>query len=185
MSAREKKSSLRATLLARRDALSHDMATLCEEKMRRRLSRLGAYSSARTVALYSSEGSEVPTRSMVLAALAEGRRVCLPRVRGGAIEFAAVSGPGDLVRGPLGIDEPSPRCEACGEPDMAVVPAVGVTREGARLGRGGGHYDRFLAGYGGASAALAFSVQVVRSVPEEGHDRRVGWVITEDATYGP
>lgn len=153
--------------------------------MRRRLARLRAYSSARTVALYCSEGSEAPTRSMVLAALSEGRRVCLPRVRGGAIELASVSGPGDLVRGALGIDEPSPACEACGEPDVAVVPAVGVTREGARLGRGGGHYDRFLAGYGGASVALAFSVQVVRALPEEAHDRRVGWVITEDATFGP
>jgi len=185
MSAREKKSSLRATLLARRDALSHDMAMLCEERVRRRLARLGAYARARTVALYCSEGSELPTRSMVLAALSEGRRVCLPRMRSGAIELAAVSGPGDLVDGPAGIQEPSSACEACGGPDVAVVPAVGVTKEGARLGRGGGHYDRFLAGYGGASVALAFSVQVVRSVPEEAHDRRVGWVITEDATYGP
>lgn len=185
MSAREKKASLRATLLSRRDALSHDLATLCEERMRRRLSRLGAYSSARTVALYCSEGSEAPTGPMALAAIAGGRRVCLPRVRGGELEFASVSGPGDLVRGPLGIDEPSPKCEACGDPDIAIVPAVGVTREGARLGRGGGHYDRFLAGYGGVSVALAFSVQVVRSVPEEAHDRRVDWVITEDATFGP
>ncbi|MDD9842879.1 MAG: 5-formyltetrahydrofolate cyclo-ligase [Thaumarchaeota archaeon] len=184
MSAREKKSSLRATLLARRDALSHDMATICEERVRRRLSRLGAYSGARTVALYCSEGSEVPTQSIVLAALSEGRRVCLPRVRGETIEFAAVSGPGDLVDGAAGIREPSPRCEACDGADVAVVPAVGVTREGARLGRGGGHYDRFLAGFGGVSVALAFSVQVVRSVPEEAHDRRVDWVITEDATFG-
>jgi len=106
-------------------------------------------------------------------------------MRSGAIELAAVSGPGDLVDGPAGIQEPSSACEACGGPDVAVVPAVGVTKEGARLGRGGGHYDRFLAGYGGPSVALAFSVQVVRSVPEEAHDRRVGWVITEDATYGP
>ena len=127
MSAREKKSSLRATLLARRDALSHDMATICEERVRRRLSRLGAYSGARTVALYCSEGSEVPTQSIVLAALSEGRRVCLPRVRGETIEFATVSGPGDLVAGAAGIREPSPRCEACGGADVAVVPAVGVT----------------------------------------------------------
>lgn len=185
MPADSKKAALRATLIARRDAISHDMASLCEEQALRRLRRLRAYAGSRTVACYCSAGGELPTRRIILDALSGGRRVCLPRVRGGALEFAAVSGPGDLVRGGLGVDEPAPHCEACDGADIAIVPAVGVTREGARLGRGGGHYDRFLSSFSGVSVALAFSVQVVRTLPEEAHDVRVAWVLTEDASFGP
>ncbi len=185
MSVEAKKAALRTTLGARRDALSHDMVALCEEHVRRRLVRIGAYKESRTIACYWSAEGELPTRRVVLGALSEGRRVCLPRVRNGELEFAAVSGPDDLVRGGLGMREPAPHCEPCGTADIAIVPAVGLTREGVRLGRGGGHYDRFLAGFAGVSIALAFSIQVVRSLPEDAHDMSVDWVVTEDSAFGP
>lgn len=177
----DKKSALRKTLLERRDALSHDMIQACEAQMRRHIARIPAYAAAGTVGYYYAEGSEAPTRAMIQDSLSSGRRVCLPRtLEGGTLEFAEVRGPGDLAEGRFGIMEPSPSCDMCGAPDALVVPAVGITLAGERLGRGRGYYDRFLAGYGGASIALAFSVQVVRSVPLDEWDRRVSWVITED-----
>ena len=182
MSQEAKKSALRKTLLARRDALSHDMIQVCEKQVRKHLSRIPAYSEAKSVACYYATSSEVPTRRIILDLLSRGRQVCLPRIRDDSeIEFAAVDGSGDLVEAEFGIMEPSERCSACEAPELVLVPVVGVTPYGARLGRGRGHYDKFLAGYRGVSVALAFSIQVVRSIPEDPWDRRVTWVVTEDS----
>ncbi len=175
-----KKPALRKTLLERRDGLSHDMIMLCERQIRRHISKIPGYRDAQTIGCYFAEGSEVPTRQIILEARSAGRLVCLPRVSNGALEFAAVEGPGDLVEGSLGIMEPHARCDPCPAPDVLLVPAVGVSHNGARLGRGGGHYDRFLDAYSGISVALAFTVQLVHNIPEQDWDRRVSWVVTED-----
>lgn len=180
MSQNNKKYALRKTLLERRDALSYDMINVCEKQICRHLPKIPQYSKAKTLACYFATGSEVPTREIILDARSLGCRVCLPRVHDDTLEFAIVNGPSDLVEGKFGIMEPSTLCDVCAKPDIALIPAVGVSLDGARLGRGRGYYDRFLAGFAGVSVVLAFSVQVVRTIPEDSWDRRVSWVVTED-----
>ena len=114
---------------------------------------------------------------------------------GGALEFRTVDGPGALERagsGPFGTTEPREGCPACGpgEMDLVIVPAVGVSMDGTRLGHGGGHYDRFLAGLGGRGGgggppvmALAFARQVVGSIPAAPHDVPVDVVVTERGLF--
>ena len=65
--------------------------------------------------------------------------------------------------------------------DVIVVPGVAFDRSGARLGRGGGYYDGFLAGLPGSRpvrVALAFDAQIVEGVPMEAHDQRVHVIVT-------
>ncbi|MAT07166.1 MAG: hypothetical protein CL424_19210 [Acidimicrobiaceae bacterium] len=66
-------------------------------------------------------------------------------------------------------------------PDAVVVPGLGFTADGARLGRGGGWYDRFLAGRRLECVAIGvcFAEQVVDELPEEPHDIRVDMVVTD------
>ena len=78
-------------------------------------------------------------------------------------------------------DDPDP-----GSVDVVVVPGVAFTRDGDRLGQGGGWYDRFLCrlGPGAVSIGVCFVEQVVDELPLEPHDVRVDRVVTDSVTHG-
>jgi 5-formyltetrahydrofolate cyclo-ligase len=90
---------------------------------------------------------------------------------------------GRLAPGRFGLLEPlGPRLgpTALGTADVVVVPALAVSRDGARLGRGGGYYDRALqhARPGAVLVALLFDDELLDEVPAEDHDHRVTAVVT-------
>jgi 5-formyltetrahydrofolate cyclo-ligase len=65
-----------------------------------------------------------------------------------------------------------------------VVPGVAFTSDGARLGRGGGHYDQLLARrVGEVRVGIAFDLQIVPAIPEEAHDERMDLVVTPSRTW--
>ena len=193
MGAATDKAALRRLLLRRRDSISHEMAQLAGRRIFERVRSLPEFAGASTVACYYPTGSEVPTQDIMQEAASRGKRVCLPRASGGAIAFRLAEDLGSLERGGwggdgmFGIMEPRASCPECPSPDLDIVPAVGVTIRGDRLGYGGGYYDRFLGGGGGGAAAaamaLAFHKQVVGSMPTEESDVPVGCVVTERGVY--
>ena len=63
---------------------------------------------------------------------------------------------------------------------LFLTPAVACDRRGVRLGRGGGFYDRLLAGENRAVAAIVYACQLTESLPREPHDRMVGFAVTEE-----
>jgi 5-formyltetrahydrofolate cyclo-ligase len=64
--------------------------------------------------------------------------------------------------------------------DLVIVPGLGFTVDGYRIGRGMGFYDRFLAqpDFAGLSCALAFEEQVVPSLPLQDHDMPLSMMVT-------
>jgi 5-formyltetrahydrofolate cyclo-ligase len=74
---------------------------------------------------------------------------------------------------------------APGAVELVIVPGVGFGRDGTRLGRGGGFYDRFLAerSAGGSMRMVVlgacFAAQVVGRIPSGAHDQRVDGLVTE------
>ena len=89
---------------------------------------------------------------------------------------------GTVRRSPRGLWEPTGRplgTSAISQADLIIVPAVAVSRTGARLGRGGGSYDRALARAPSAFViALLHDGELLDEVPTEPHDRPVNAVIT-------
>jgi 5-formyltetrahydrofolate cyclo-ligase len=70
-------------------------------------------------------------------------------------------------------------------PDVVLVPCVGFTREGYRLGYGGGYYDRWLAAHPGVlSIGLAWSLSETHFAPES-HDQPLTMVLTEREVIAP
>src|SRR5262249_55537497 len=67
--------------------------------------------------------------------------------------------------------------------DLVLVPGLGFSAQGFRVGRGMGFYDRFLAqrDFHGVSCGLAFEEQVVESVPTDDHDVCVSMLVTDRA----
>ncbi|WP_374529429.1 5-formyltetrahydrofolate cyclo-ligase [Novosphingobium sp.] len=71
-------------------------------------------------------------------------------------------------------------------PQVALVPLLGFTERGERIGYGGGHYDRWLEAHPGTLAiGLAWDCQLVESLPTEPHDIHLAAVITPTRFYGP
>ncbi|MEM6757447.1 MAG: 5-formyltetrahydrofolate cyclo-ligase [Planctomycetota bacterium] len=110
-----------------------------------------------------------------------------PGGRGSEMRAVRLDAMRHLQRGAMGVPTCPCGVAMSGAPAWVVLPCVGVTRDGCRLGQGGGHYDRYLAALGDAkvkAVALAFDVQVVDAVPAEAHDERVGAVCTESGWVG-
>ena len=184
------KRGLRRELRAARAALApHDRAAR-SAAVRMHLEALPQLTAASSIAAYAAAGTEVDLDPWLRRVLARGATLALPVVLGEAVELAAVEDLGELVRGWRGLREPPPqaariRADAV---DAAVVPGLGFDPHGGRLGQGGGHIDRLLAGLrsGVPVIGVAFGVQIVAAVPVEPHDVAVDLVVTEDGVLqGP
>jgi 5-formyltetrahydrofolate cyclo-ligase len=140
--------------------------------------------SAATVAAYVSVGSEPGTGLLLDALTAAGKRVLLPVVLPGLdLDWAVYTGREGLVSAVRGLLEPTaPRLgrEAVAQADVVLVPGTGVSLSGARLGQGGGCYDRALprVSPGTPVAVLLYDDEVGLAVPAEPHDVRVGFALT-------
>lgn len=64
-------------------------------------------------------------------------------------------------------------------PEWFLVPGVGFSHQGQRLGRGKGYYDRFLENQRGTKIGLAWSGQMKESIPVESHDSHMDFIVTE------
>lgn len=135
-----------------------------------------------TVAAYASVGTEPPTGPLLAALRDAGLRVLLPVLAAGGLDWAAYEGVEGLRPGPYGLLQPTgPRlgAAALAGTDLVLAPALAVDRYGHRLGRGGGHYDRALAGASGVPVlAVVYDEELLPEVPVEPHDRTVSGVVT-------
>ncbi len=191
MSVQAMKQSLRQSIIALRDQLpAHERVRLSREVMER-VSRMSAYLVADTVLAYLNFGAELAVEDWVRQALSDGKRVLLPRVNRASrhLELYQVRDlQHDVAPGLWGIREPLvERCareERLGTVDFVLLPGVAFSRGGARLGYGGGFYDRLLAHMPNRPALVAgaFGLQVVGEIPQEPTDCRVEWVVTERET---
>jgi 5-formyltetrahydrofolate cyclo-ligase len=93
----------------------------------------------------------------------------------------------DLEQGPYGHLQPAvdgASAEQAVTPSLVFVPLLAFTAAGARLGQGGGHYDRWLAGNPEVTAVgMAWDSQLVDSLPLEPHDRALRAVVTPTRLY--
>jgi 5-formyltetrahydrofolate cyclo-ligase len=187
----ELKQALREELSARRRAMTPELVDQRGLKIQARFLATPYYQGASTIALYAPLSGEVPTRDILVAALADGKTVCYPlsHVHGRVLSFRAVRSEWELEPGRLGVREPAAGTEvALDGIDLFVVPGLGFTRDGRRLGRGGGYYDATLEAAPQASrrVGLAFSDQLVAELPTAAQDISMDLVVTELETHrGP
>lgn len=139
------------------------------------------------IGLYHAAPSEAPAGGYARWFAEQGYRIALPAFasRGSAMHFRewrdAFAG-SDLVGGPYG-KQPDDAAELL-TPDVVFVPLLAFTAQCARLGQGGGHYDRWLEANSQARAiGLAWDIQKVPTLPLEPHDVRLSAVVTPTRIY--
>jgi 5-formyltetrahydrofolate cyclo-ligase len=175
------KDKLRKKILDARFALTPEARRAKSREIEQKLFGLPEFRSAVRVMFYASFQSEVETHGMIRRALAEGKRVVLPRVKGKELELLEIENfDKDVSPGAWGIPEPDQ-----GKPTnvtdigLIVVPGAVFDERGNRVGYGAGFYDKLLAQYQGTTAALAFELQVMPQVPADSHDVPMKKIVTE------
>jgi 5-formyltetrahydrofolate cyclo-ligase len=149
--ARKKATELLASLPAKRVRESSD-------EIAERVINSEIFKQAKTLFVYISFGNEVSTKGIIEAAKAVGKNVYSPQLPTSGRWAEANPDDLDLDKNDI---------------DLTIVPCLAVDKRGARLGRGGGYYDRFLTGYKGRFIALCHGELVFDELPTEEHDVRV------------
>lgn len=139
-----------------------------------------AFRAADTVLLYHSLKDEVDTHEFIRK-WSRLKRILLPVVVGDDLELRVYTGPDDLAIGAYGIEEPTgARFTDYAAIGFIAVPGVAFDRNGNRLGRGKGYYDRLLPRIPAAyKAGICFPYQLVEEVPAEPFDIRMDEIITQ------
>ena len=151
----------------------------------RHAAETAAYRRARMVFAFVGRGDEIDTLPLLRRVLADGKRLCVPLCTApGIMECREVTDLSVLRPGAYHILEPPAEAPlvAPADIDLAIVPCAGASLDGRRLGRGGGYYDRFLAGYAGETLLLCRQALLRPDIPWEAHDIPIPAVITEQGT---
>ncbi|MBL5766062.1 5-formyltetrahydrofolate cyclo-ligase [Heyndrickxia sporothermodurans] len=145
------------------------------------------FNAASTVAITLSRFPEVDTWQIIRKGWEVGKRMvvpkCIPKTK--EMVFKEITSFKQLESVYFGLFEPidGQTTEVKKEElDLIIVPGIAFTRNGYRLGFGGGYYDRFLHNYQGMTISLAFSSQIQSELPIEKHDIPVQRIITENET---
>ncbi len=143
----------------------------------------------RSVLFFFPMAEEPDIRPLLQEALEQtGRLVALPRFDAAQGKYCAcrIQDFGDVQPGYYGIIEPLAECERVElkELDLFLVPGVGFSVNGGRLGRGKGYYDLMLAEARGYKCGIAFDWQIVPALPLESHDIHLDCILTPTQVCG-
>ena len=166
---------------ADRHAQSSAAAKLVEE--------LPEWRQARVVMLYLALPDEADTSELFARAFAEGRTVAVPRItdprarRMAPVHIHSLE-EGKLQEAHFGVRIPlaEPEEVPIESIDLVIVPGLGFSRRGERIGRGLGYYDRFLADsrLRATLCGMAFDAQLLDQLPTDDHDRRMDIIVSRE-----
>ena len=174
------KARLRASALAKREALSAEERAACSARIMAHVLKKAAHFPVGPISVFWPIRSEIDTRPLMVALRAAGQTEVLPRVEGDVLEFRLWHATTKLASGPFGLCEPGLDAPLI-RPLTMLIPLAAFDRRGHRIGYGKGFYDRAIAALNPAlKIGLAFSCQEIEAVPNEGHDEILDNIITEN-----
>ncbi|MDH3312954.1 MAG: 5-formyltetrahydrofolate cyclo-ligase [Nitrosopumilus sp.] len=183
MEGNPKKDSLRNLLLEKRDNTSFDLLKIASEKMQKKLKKIYAFKNAKKIGAYYPIQSEIFTQDIIQELISDGKEVFLPKVIGEKMDFKKIKDFSSLEKGRFDIMEPKDDCPTDNNLDVILIPTVGISPDGVRLGYGHGFYDKFLAENNITAIALTLEKQIVKNIPKSDHDIIINWIVTEDRFF--
>lgn len=97
------------------------------------------------------------------------------------MEFFVIDSLCSMQRSRFGIMEPTSTI-LMQNIDIAVVPGLAFTKDGIRLGYGGGYYDRYFEYKASKLCAICFDEQIVENIPCEQHDLYMDFIVSDKRT---
>ena len=191
------KKQLRREMRLVRDGISQEEHKRKSRQIIQRVIGSKEWETATECLLFASIRSEVDTKELIQKAFACGKKVYLPRVTGGTMEFYSVQKGEELQEGSWGIQEPKGEAGrrwkgSNKENTLMIMPGLAFDQTGGRLGYGGGFYDRFLenveVSFGKqqlCKMGICFQCQLLENdcIPREPQDYSPDLVVTEEKIY--
>ena len=165
------KSELRKQVLQEMKALPQEQKQALDQALTEGLLQHPFYQEAKIIATYLSFPHEFQTQELIEQALRDGKKVLIPKTYPkGRMDFV-VYDPQQLVKTSFGLLEPQGDLEVvdASQIDLIHVPGLAFTREGYRIGYGGGYYDRYLKHFTGHTLSTVYPCQIRDFIPED-HD---------------
>ena len=175
------KQSLRELLIQKRRMLSAEERSAQSALILSQLEKMTVFQEAKTILLYYPKNNEVDVLPL-FKRYKRDKVLLLPVTHRRGMTANPYEGNDKMHRGKVGIPEPTtPPYE--GEIDLIIVPAVAFDKQGNRLGRGGGYYDRFLKKQSHATfIGVGYDFQLVDEVPVRKHDQKMHRIILPSQT---
>ena len=167
-------------LLERRDATSFFMMDIVSKQIHKKLRTHSLFRDAEKIGVYYPIGSEILTQDIMQEILSVGKELFLPKVKGSEIEFRKITDVSCLEKGSFDILEPKEDCPVDNNLDLILVPTIGISQDGVRLGYGLGFFDKFLSQNKITTISLVYEKQVIKKIPRSDHDVLMNWILTED-----
>lgn len=175
-----KKDDIRRSIKARKALLSAVEKAQAAARVFEKLEQSAAFAMAERILMYHSLPDELSTREFI-DRWASRKQFFLPRVNGMNLEVLPYHR-SRLAQGAFLIEEPQgDEVVPADTIELIVVPAVAYDRNGNRVGRGKGYYDRLLAETRALKVGVGYDFQLVEEIDAEPHDIPVDIVITESA----
>ncbi len=168
MNLEEEKAALRLKMKERAHSLPASYFKEAGLKICEHIMRSDEYRNAKIVFTFVGIATEPDSMPLIIAALADGKRVCVPLcLREGIMEAKRIESLADLLPGSYGILEPPGNAQSvdAGSIDLILVPCVAATASGKRLGKGGGYYDRYLQNYRGNAILICPREFILNRLP--------------------
>lgn len=179
----EQKRRLRQELKLLAAGLEEEYCQRADGEIYRRIASLPEYERAGTVFCFVGTCSEIDTVPILQDAWRRGKRVCVPKCVGkGIMNAYQINGMDELHVGSFEILEPGEHAVMIQpeEIDLVLAPCLSCSRDGKRLGYGGGYYDRYLERVAAPKAVLCRSRVMREDIPVDDYDMRMDFVICED-----
>lgn len=151
------------------------------------------YKNSSLILIFLSLDSEIDTSSIIKQAIADNKKIAIPRVikNTNEMNFYLLKNNIPITeqteKNEWGISEPILTLEKIfpekiPENTLIVVPGLAFSKNGKRLGRGKGFYDRYLEKVSHITAiGLCYSFQLLNELPSEDYDQKVDYIITESS----
>lgn len=175
------KANLRKALKKRRNAIAFDENN--GQKIKDRFLEHFKFSAAQSIAGYWPMAGELDVVVLLSCLHQLGMTCALPVVEAAdsPLVFKQWQAGDKLQNGPHGTRHPEEAAPII-EPDILLVPLLGFDLKGARLGFGGGYYDRTIEAIRSRKKicciGVAFDEQQCSAVPLGPHDERLDWIVT-------
>ena len=139
------KKTLRKKIREQKRAMTPEQIETASAKLVEMFLQTELYRDAKTIYGYLPYNQEVRTVPILQQALADGKRVAVPKCYGDEMRFIYLDDLTAVEKGYAGIPEPvEDGPVADDETALVLMPGLAFDPEGRRIGYGGGFYDRFL-----------------------------------------
>lgn len=182
----EEKARLRARYRRAMETIPQEELDALSRRIHALVRTIPEIATATAILTYVALPHEIQTLPLIEQWRVEGKRVFVPSFadRNSSMAWCVLTDTEELAPGSFGVMQPRDATPETPPPHAPViVPGLAFTRTGHRLGRGGGHYDRFVATHRGLSVGLTSDAMLAGELPVEPHDVPVDVVVTDRGIF--